>query len=479
MAHEELAGTYQIGKPPTPMGEDEDVASRLFDGPFDMNDEEEPPDLVYDEMSDNLMFAFVEHHDGREAAREIAAYVCDCYEQVAQATEERRERMRDDWSLFAGDLQEKQEPYQGAANCQVPVLPEQYARISSLIEAELFGDWTHFASIQGVGPDDTQLAETVELHDNWQFIYDIDDFPRQASRATMMFLWGDVSGYSYWDTVKERNHHRTLSPDEVYVPYTLTSTQPDYSDCNFVIWLRFFSRADLQAERGWHGVEKLLGRRPDAWDEDPEMLMAQGIAEAIGIETPEDDKQSPYKILHFEGWDNGLLPGQTRDRYIQCFVDLATRRVLKLRIHEAPDWKDKIRHRQQVAEAERYRADIDTYERAMALNLQGPSAPPAIAPMGLPPAGPEAVIPRRPDWMKNDFDTPEEPTLKPIRMFSHAVLFEPMHGTVGLGYLQGVAHYHRAAATALSQFTDAASMASLRAAPAAFRGARTDRRRGP
>jgi hypothetical protein len=60
--------------------------------------------------------------------------------------------------------------------------------------------------------------------------------------------------------------------------------------------------------------------------------------------------------------------------------------------------------------------------------------------------------------MEEGSPTPPLPRKSPIRLFVHGVGIEPLAGGLGLGHGLGQGHLNRAANTALSQFTDAATM---------------------
>lgn len=433
----------------------------------------ELPPLTYDDDERNLVTVFQEHPDGVEVLRKVSALVLDTTADVREKTAGHREERARNWEMFSNAPRKKSPPFDHMTNLSLPILPESFSRLHGLLMSEIFGDWSHVVSVRGVGPDDEAVAELNELHSNWQFTTDFADFPRQASRGVMQFLWGDVVAYSYFDEVMRQNRHIVLSPDEVYMPFTFTSTQPDLSDCPYVIMLRKMGRPDLQRLRKvWENVDLVLARDADDFDSEPDSPMAKTISRVTKIEFPDDDKSLPYNIVHYEGWDNGILPGQNRDRFIQAIVDWGTRRVLSLRIHEAEDWKDVVAYREKQAEADVYREDLAAYENAVIASMQmdiNRPPPQPLSPLGslgfepgqpLPgaPASVEAVRPPRPNWMKSDDAEPTPPELKPIRMWSHAVCFEPMMGTLGLGYLQGVAGYHRAAGVALNQIIDQATL---------------------
>lgn len=415
--------------------------------------------LEYDEDDPNLAPAFSEHPDGVGVLKRVAGMVIRKFDACESESAEYRERMAENFRLFTGDLPPKTWPFADCANAHVPIMIENTMRIVSRIMGELFDDWRNFFGVLPTGPDDEEQASILTLHGNWQFQEDIKDFPRQMERGVMFnIIAGDVSAHSYWDSVTQRNRHEILTPDELYVPFTYTSTMPDYSDCPYVIKLDHKYRHQIQAMRAeWNGVDKVLGRDA-SHDDDPPEYLSDVIADIHGKTPDDDDGAASYKLLHYEGWDDGLLPGQEDDRFIQAIVDPMTQTVLKLAIHEEADWKERERSRVQTAELEEYLQGMEVFAEANAAAEQIAAASGGEL-QGIDAA--MAVEPTPPEWFDPEDPSVPPPTRKsPIHMFTHGVSIEPLTGMMGLGYGQIQADYNRGANTAMSQYIDASTLAN-------------------
>jgi hypothetical protein len=429
---------------------------------IDPMEEEELP-LLYDEDDTNLVFAFSEHPEGKKALKKIADKVIRDFEAAYDGSEEYRQRYSDNWRLFAGDLPPKDWPFEDSANAHVPIMMENLTRIHARLMSEIFGDWTNIFGVTPTGPDDNQIADDLTLHGNWQMREGIPDMFRQMDRALLSFLLGDVVVHSYWDEELRMNRHEVCTPDEFFLPYTHVSTMPDLSDCPWRVKVLHWHRHQLQAMRGrWSDVDTVIKREKPTWDDEPEDRLRLTVGEVQGI-VPEEETGAPFKLYQFEGWDDGLLPNQEKDRFIQAIVDPKTRAVLSLQIHEEPDWRDKERYRQQTEELAGFRQAQQHYATAVQTSeILGAVAPPlmGIMPQQLPPPPPP---PTPPMWLDDPSDLlaePEKPRRVPVHMFTHGVCIEPLTAVLGIGYGQIQADYTRAANVALSQFIDAATLSN-------------------
>lgn len=447
---------YVVGADP-----EESMDTMMLDG----NDEEV---LYYDEDSPNLVATFMGHKDGVEALRKIAQKVKMDFDSAKESSEEYRKEMANNFRLFTGDLPVKDYPYRECANVHVPVMIENVMRITTRLMAELFGDWQSFFAVMPTGPDDEAQADAMTLHGNWQLREDIPDFQRQMERAVMLnVITGDVTCHSFWDYESKRNRHEVLTPDEFFTPYSWTTTMPDYSDCPYVIKVLHQYRHHIQSMEGvWENTETVLrkGNEPSV-DDEPDEPLRETLAEVHGQNPDESGRSAPYKLLHYEGWDDGLMPNQSRDRYIQVIMDPRTNAILKLSIHEEADWKERARYNYQRAELEQYRMASANFAMAQQsadmLQQKNPMGTPGMA-MG----GPQAaapVAPTPPLWLRDPDDpmaAPEPAKKSPILMFTHGVGIEPMSGNLGLGYGKIQADYNRSANIMMNQAIDSATMAN-------------------
>lgn len=446
-----------------------EVGSEGFD------DEDDTP-FTYNEDSPNLVAEFAAHPKGRKFLKECGEEVIAMFDREYEATEEYRKRMTKDWKIFAGELPMKDWPFQNAANCHVPIVLENVTRLTFRTYAELFGNWDNVYGFKPMGPESDRIAEILSQHGNWQIREQITDFKRQQHRGVLMFyMFGDVTCHSFYDDFLRVNRHEMITPEEFVIPYTYTSTQPDYSDVPWKAKIVYKYRHELQRLRDkWEKIDEVLDADKPDWDTEPETQMTDEINKLIGRERSEEDKNAPYKIIWWEGWYE--LPNQDMDRYCQVIVEHRSKKVLKLSFHEKEDWQEKIRYNEQMAQLEEFRAAKAQYESAVAERsasmeaaaqqasmfgpLQQQIAMEELQRISMEPLEP----PMPPAWMDNP-DDPEEMPVKPrkvpINLFSHGVCIEPLVGNLGLSYGRMEADFNRAANTALSQFTDSATLSNV------------------
>lgn len=434
-------------------------------------------------MEANLVPLFERHPLGVQALKDIKALVRSQFDDNWSATENYRKQMANDWKVFVGDLPEKEGPFADLANAHVPVNMETISRLAFRVYGELFGDPWHVFDVVPVGPGDDAAANILSVHGNWQFREQIPDFQRQAHRAVLAFFQiGDVTAHSWYDEHRKVNRHEILTPDQFLTPYAITTTMPDYSDLPWYAKICPMYRHELESYRGaWSGLDELLKGEAPRWDSDPDQPMATAAAKIHNIEPASEQKDTPYKIIWWEGWLD--LPEQNRQRFCKVIFDHESGNILQLAVHEQWDWQEKIRFEREMAELEQFRA-ARAQHQAMVMqkaqnDAQQAASMAAASDAGmLPPGAAEQALealraqsmqplpppPPPPQWMKDPDDPdeiPEEPRYVPIRMFAHAVCIEPFFGNLGIGYGRVESDINRAINTLLSQFIDTASLSNV------------------
>ncbi len=437
-------------------------------GPFDLP-------LEYDDDSPNLVEAFLGAEEGRVALQEIGDTVRKRFDADWDAASPYRQRFAEDTKLYFGDIPPKEFPFKHAANCHVPILLENIIRLVFRTESEVFGDWSNFMGVLPVGPEDRDTAQALTLHGNWQFREKLTDFPREMSRAlTFFFMAGDVPGHSYWDPLRRVNVHETLTPDEFVTPYAYKTTRPDYSDLpHYTKVMRRYPHEMRQMADIWVGVEDVIDSKPPSYDADPEDPVREARAKVEDIDKPSISDGAPYKLLWHEGWF--MLPGQDKQRFCKVIMDHGSKTILQLAVQEEVNWQERQRFTQQTQEMQQFRAGLSQHQQALGQVQQAQAAVDGLAQQGhmgsmqhqmatqavgmaqqqVPPPPPQ------PPWMRSAFDEPKEPRKEPIYMFSHGVCVEPLTGNLGLSFGRILADLNRAADTALSQFTDSATLSNI------------------
>lgn len=446
-------------------------------------EETEPKDepFVYDDDSPNLVPDFMAHPIGKEELRKIADTVKTNFDAGWSGAEEYRRRFANDWKLFAGELPNKEWPWKNAANVHIPLMLEHISRLTARASSELFGDWQNVFGVVPLGPADDDVAEVLNKHGNWQIREQIPDFRRQmGDRMMLAFFWiGDVTVHSYYDPERKQNRHEVLTPDEFVTPFTFTSTMPDYSDVPWRCKICNYYRHQLEALKGdWFDVDKVLDGKSPSYDDTPDQEIARTVSQTQGQEEPEESTSSqaqvaPYKILWYEGWMR--LPNQEEDRLVQVIMHDASRTLLKITIHEEPDWQDAERYRRQEAELQGFREQqlmhsqqLSQLEETQQLIIQSGAqdlAGPELVDAGLqqiqqsiPP------LPVAPHWLEdpdNPLAGPEPARRVPVHMFTHIVCIEPFVGGLGLSYGRMQADFNRATNVLTSQFIDSATLGNV------------------
>ncbi len=444
--------------------------------------ESDKPAIKYDEESPNLVVDFSKTEDGQAFLDETANKVVRDHDEAWESSEEYRDRYSRDWKIFAGDLPKKTYPFQDCANPHVPFMVENITRNVFRAYSELFGDWDDVFGVVPLGPEDEEMANLLSLHGNWQIREQIPDFARQQFRGMLSyFSHGDVSSQSFWDPEREQNRHEILTADDFVVPYAFVSTMPDWSDVPFYIRILKLYRHQIEAREDWENKD-LIFDEERSMDDEPERKISRETAKGQGIDPDETPKSAaPYTILWYEGWLK--LPNQKKDRFCRVVVDYKSKAVLQLLIMEEPDWQDVQRFESQLGELEEYRAGLVNYQQQVSslqmqidqqrqfiqanrdvhgalqtMEMEG-QLQQAEAQIG------QIQPPVPPSWMENPDDLeerPEPPTRKPVYLFRHAVLIEPLVGNLGLGYGRSQADYNRCANTMLAQGIDAATFANIK-----------------
>lgn len=437
---------------------------------------EEP--LVYDEDAPNLVTAFMGSMEGETALKAIGNKVIEEAESASDSMEDYRQRVADDYRIFAGELPQKDYPWDNCSNPSLPFVLENIARVHASVSDEMFGDWRNIFAHLGIGPEDEQIAEIMSAHDNWQVTTQIPSFRNNMERGLLQFLFqGNVFCQSGYNPLSKNNDHEVLTPDDLLIPYVSVTTKPDMSDVPYKVRVLRYFRHDLEQMRGaWENVDQVLKAPPPGQEEEPDEPLAEAAADVEHIDIPTDAPHTPYKLYWYEGYLE--LPSQSSMRYCKAVVDTATRSVMMLMIMEEAPWDEVQRYQQQLMEQQQYLDAVRSYEEhyvpAMQMDselrarLQDPDVNPAEAQAmqaGLDAEPPlPQLAPQPVGWLTgvNDPATalPELPKKRPISSWTHETCIVPLKGLYGpsLGRIQS--DLARAANTALSQFTDAAHLAN-------------------
>lgn len=432
----------------------------------------------YDINVANIAQQWIEHEPGKLELRELGDDIIKKHDECYRSTEKYRKKTADNWRLFIGDLPPKKFPWLDCANANVPILIENISRNSMRAFGELFGDWFAVFGAVALGPAAKEETELVTVHMNWQVREKITDFKRQMYRLVLgYFFIGDMTAHSYYDVSRRANRHEILTPDSFCVPFTYTSTQPDYSDCPYYSKIMNFYRHDIEERRdAWVHVDEVLDEEA-SHDNGPVQELSVKVAKTQGVEPGETT--APYKLIWYEGWV--ALPNQDKDRWCRVIVDYKTHQVVELVLLEEADWQDTERYDAQVQQLDAYRTEAASYQQMLEQQKQqiaavaqdaismrdmmGEEQKQAVVDgltqaqtMGTP------VPPIAPTWLSDPDDPeamPEPVKTAPIYLFTHFVNIEPLVGSYGVGWGVMQGDLARAANTMFNQWVDAATLSNI------------------
>lgn len=419
----------------------------------------------------NLVPFFSGDEDGKDFLGKLADRVAADFRKDWESTEGYRKRRKERYKLMTGNLDAKTWPFEDCANVHIPVMLERVLRIVHRIYAELFPERDFVFQAVPSSKLGQERADIVTLHQNWQMRKEAPDFFRQNRRGLMEFITnGDVFWHSYRDIEGRRNRHEVLNCEEIVIPYVWKSTMTDLSDVPRKTRILRKTRHEIEdlARAGvYSGVDVFLEKlKTGSFERGPELVVRPEADRVEGIEPPGDDSAAPYVLYEYHGWTR--IPGEPKRRPVTVTVEESTRTVLSLVLREEEDWKDRARYAREMAELARYRDDVAFYgglqqqEERVRARLAMPDVPPdealalsASLEQGRPPP------PTRPKWMLEEGGMPEPVRLVPIEAFSHGVCIENIDGSLGLGIGTLLEEFNKAADTAASQFTDAATLANV------------------
>jgi hypothetical protein len=430
--------------------------------------------------SPNLVPLFMGDEDGRKFLGKVAEQVHRDFQRDWENSEEYRERRKQNYNLYTGNLPKKVFPFEGCANAHQPIMLERILRLSANVFAEIFTDRETIFGVQATGPDDYETAEALTLHGNWQFRTELTDFLRQQERALQEFYSaGSVFSHSYYDPTRGRNCHDIMSCEEFIIPYVWVTTKVDLSDVPRKVRILRKYRHELEDLRdadephAWANIDEVLSHDPPGWDLLETKVRDQG-EKREGIVKPDVDPTAPYVFYQYHGFFR--MPGEKRTRPVCAIVESQHKIVVRLYINEEEDWRDRMRFDSQVEELNRYQQDMETHlqmaekQQYLQARLAQPDIDPVEAGMlqeGL--AADQVEPPQEPEWVMNDSvfdDATGTPAPRPVRRvpvepFAHGCCVDNPAGALGLSFGTILADLNHLADQALNRFYDAGTLANI------------------
>jgi hypothetical protein len=432
---------------------------------------EPPPDTF------NLVPFFRDSEDEKLVEwldKTLPAEVSDEFDSAWESSSEWREKRLIRIKLLLGNLDKKTEPWEGCATIHIPVMMERVLRIVHRIVAEIFPDKDFVCNTVAPSPAEQDRVDAINLHQNWQFRQEIEDFYKQNRRAVFEFIaHGDCIIHSYRDIAGRRNRHEFLPCDDFVFPYVWRTNAVDMSDVPYKTRILRKTKnelLDMEDAGIYSGVSELFERDGPVDSLSLDTATRDMIDEFEGREKQESDERSERReILEHHCWKR--IPGQKRDVPLVVTMDREARKVLCISRREEPDWRDQQRHDRQTQEYVQYHEQAKAFmaaktaEMQIADRLMAPDVPPHEAgqlmqhieqnPLPMPQPAP---------WMRvgpEGHYLPPEPVRQiPIEQFSHGVCIENPDGSLGLGIGLLLEPFNKAADILMSNYGDSAQMAN-------------------
>ena len=429
----------------------------------------------------NLVASITDEADQRK----IASRVFKDYETDHRSSERYREKRASILKLFIGMLPPSQDD---GAQIHYSIIAQAVIRIHARIYDQQFPSNGEFFGVRPTDNTDAERAIRVAKHMNWQVLHQIPEYvPNHDALIMQWLLYGSAFSYVYWGSVRNRPCHEVCATEDIILPYTRKSTDPNLADIPRITRILRLQRHELEAEAatGYYDqaqVEKLLekmeagnagGSGEDSQKSSP---IQETTDKAAGIEKQEDkDDDTKRVLIEQHRWLK--LPGGDRERPVIVTIDRDSKILLQIRLREDEDQEDRARfNREQDANNAEYAAammqyqqDLAAYEMNMSelamsqtstpLPMQGAetmTAPPtpgettSTGPMALPPPPPQPQPPPPPAPVK----------MVPVNFFTHYVCVPNPEGIYGYGIGFLLEGDNMVADTVASQYVDAGTLAN-------------------
>lgn len=308
--------------------------------------------------------------------------------------------------MFSGNVDTMGYPFEGSASPHHPIVAKTILRLAVRAYDQVIPAKGSIFHAIPTGLEDVDRVMRVEKHMGWQMRKQMPNWPRSMFVTIMNWLsGGSAFRHQYRDPIRNVNVDEDVSIEDLVVPYSFRSDDPEMGDVPWITRVLHLSRHELEAlERA--GTYTNVGELFKEGEEGKRVFSPNSEVEGRGKVREEDDNffghkpSKSYKrdIYECHGWD--VLPGETTEKPTICTVDKETSRVLSLVIREAEDPMDRLRHsREKAAWEAGEQAKQQQYQAELA-NFQAMQQP-AMDPMGMPMAPPVDVAP------------PVEPTPEP------------------------------------------------------------------
>jgi hypothetical protein len=319
----------------------------------------DPPEIV------NLVTELSE-----DELKDLAKAVEQGFEDDRTSREPRMRRMRKAQKLVASDLDPKTVPFQNAANVNVPVLLNALRQYSSRLWDMLVPGSGNISHVNATSVKNVERAQAAERYFNSFIKYELPVYALSWYQ-TIYQVCGPGSGFRRrcYDLREKRIRVDSLSMENVVVSYNEQNLDPTMRGVRrYSVVLRMDERemAPLLADKTFvlpkdEGTKGLN----TGDDEIPKSEFAKGIDKIDGVNPPADSKttRQPHSIIEQYLWwklpSKKKVPGFDGEWHpIIAWLDVRSRKVMRVVLREEDDPTDKRRFDRQVQDKKDWMAAL-------------------------------------------------------------------------------------------------------------------------
>lgn len=282
-------------------------------------------------------------------------------------------RIANQLKLFTGMLDKLKFPTEGADAPHMPLLLKALLSHWSRTVDQVLPASGAIVHPVPTSFEDSERADRVELHLNWQLRSRIPEYIPGHCDSIMAWLQaGSTFRVGFWDPVRKVPNFEHVPIDYMVLPYACKDSDPLMRKVPRKTWIRHMTRHELEewAETGYLvGVDELYADGYSARSPytDPSKVIetvdkVQGVTKPEQMSSDKDLDQARAILVQYY-W--ALLPGIDKIKPVCCWVDRQTKKVLCLTIRQMDDSVDRARFENQQREFEAAQASMQQ-QQAMA-----------------------------------------------------------------------------------------------------------------
>lgn len=265
-----------------------------------------------------------EYKNGVDILSEMGDVVVSDYEADLESRKDWEESIAEQVKLFSSFMEQKNWPWEGASNVNLPMLTIAVLQFQSRAYDAIIPpkEIVQALDMQGDSPD---KADRVSAYMNYQLLYEMEEFEEGMDKSLMQLpIHGSIFRKSYFDPVIARNKSEYISAMNLVAPYGYNMFE-DVPRKTHVLELTT-NEVRLRVNSGVFDQ--------DAWDLGPGTTQerSKDILDAIDDTQKTEDKSEVYDkprviLEQHRNWD---LDGDGIGEPFVITVDYETRKVLRI-----------------------------------------------------------------------------------------------------------------------------------------------------